>query len=906
MKEKLRKLSLLDSAVICAAIMLFIYALKGVWPFGTGNICYDDMAQGAVPALYHLYDWLHGDKALDWDWLSGLGTNIANFGNPTPLLLVLCLFPRDSLLYAAGIYVVLKVSAAALASKYCFARMFPKPDGIWHTLFSVMYAMSAFSMFYYTNTSWLDFVVVFPFIIYGLKRLFDEDKPFMYIAAFAVTLFYSVYHGFMVTLAVFMLSGLYIVLISPKEKRGRQSVMLGLSTLAGGLLSCFAAVPAALQTLASKRFETSTGSDKSIIEKILDANPVSGLPSKLMLLIGLQLALVLVLVYIVKLFRSKRRKECAFVCLSLLVTFLPVVVESTNLVWHLGSYVQFPARFFFISVFVLLCLALSGISEYGETAVSVRKKHLRAAALILCAVLTVGFMAALLFFAENILDEANEAFTLKESKIYSFLGLYITGVPLFALLLLQKKYITRAFCLVLCLVQTAGICYGGVANKHQQKAEEYLYNSPSFLEYCAEVSALDTDCGEMGRIKNADTSLNTNYPFVIGTPALSNWTHYISLTVQNTAKVLGYSVQYTRLLDSGGTAFTDGIIGVKKMIMRNHHSVSGRYTLLDSTENFKLYENNYAVDFGLLGSEELLGSIDTISVDERFEVQNKLWQIFTGSDEKLFDICTRTEDGENIKLVESTPDKLVFRYTAGKNEELYLNCGEYKKQSFKMSVNGERIKAPYHKYTEYLYYPSAAVNGTLLLGSFDEGEEVEIIVECINGQKFGDKTVQLASMPLDRMTELNTLYKDTVTNEKVGKSSLSFDYSNTTGESKYLFIPVTFDNGFSCKINGEKAEIHCALGAYLAVELPEGSGKVEINWQPEGERLGIVLTILGIVLTAFILLIVKKKLTIPKFIGTAVFWGFAVVSTAVTALIHIVPLGDLIYDFVTGGINFNG
>ena len=906
MKKKLQGLTLLDSALICAVIMLFIYSLKGVWPFGTGNICYDDMAQGAVPALYHLYDWIHGDKALDWDWLSGLGTNVANFGNPTPLLLVLCLFPRDSLLYAVGIYVVLKASAAAFTSKYCFKKMFPKPDGIWHTLFSVMYAMSAFSMFYYTNTSWLDFVVVFPFIIYGLKRLFDEDKPFMYIAAFAVTLFYSVYHGFMITLAVFMLSGLYIVLIFPKEKRGRQACMLGLSTLAGSLLSCFAAVPAALQTLGSKRFETSTGSEEGVLEKILKAEPDAQLHNKLILLIGLQLAIVMTVVFIVKLFRDKKIKQGVFVLTSTLILLLPIFIESINLIWHMGSYVQFPTRFFFISVFVLLCFSLAGIERYSEAIVSLKSKFARFGLLVLCAVLTVGMLYGLIYFAENILGSISNAIeetaSATDVKYTSFVLLFGFGIPLFAFLLFQKKYIIRAFCFVLCIVQTAGICYGGVANKHQQESEEYLYNSPSFLEYCAEVSALDTDCGEMGRIKNADTSLNTNYPFVIGTPALSNWTHYISLAAQNTAKVLGYSVQYTRLLDSGGTAFTDGIIGVKKMIMRNHHTASGRYSLLDSTENFSLYENDYAVEFGLLGNEELLGSIDKISVDERFEVQNKLWQIFTGNNDELFDICTRTADGENIKLVESTPDKLVFRYTAGKNEELYLNCGEYQKQSFKMSVNGETVFAPYHKYTDYRYYPSAAVNGTLLLGSFGEGEEVEIVIECINGQKFGDKTVQLASMPLDKMTALNSLYKDTVTNEKVGKSSLSFDYNNIAGENRYLFIPVTYDESFTCKINGEKAEIISALGAYLAVKLSEGSGSVEISWQPEGRKIGIALTVFGVLLTAFILLMKKRNITVPKFIEKAVFYGFALASVAAVAVIHLVPIGCILYDLISGGI----
>lgn len=901
MKEKLKKLTLLDSAVICAAIMLFVYALKGVWPFGTGNICYDDMAQGAVPALYHLYDWIHGDKALDWDWLSGLGTNVTNFGNPTPLLLVLCLFPRDSLLYTVGIYVVLKVAAAALSSKYCFEKMFPTADGIWHTLFSVLYAMSAFSMFYYTNTSWLDFVVVFPFIVYGLKRLIDEDKPFMYIAAFAVTLFYSVYHGFMITLAVFMLSGLYIALISPKEKRGRQACMLGLSTLAGGLLSCFASIPAALQTLGSKRFETTTGSEEGVLSKILKAAPDGQLQNKLMLLIGLQLAVVMTVVFIVKLFKDKKIKQAVFVLVSTLILLLPIFIENINLIWHMGSYIQFPTRFFFISVFMLLCFSLAGIEKYSEVIFPVKNKILRICLLALCAVLTVGFIYSLLYYAENIQGSIGEEVTSIDVKYTSFILLFSFGVPLFTFLLLQKKHIIRSFCFVLCLVQTVGICYGGIANKHQQESEEFLYNSPSYLEYCAEVTELDTDCGEFGRIKNADTSLNTNYPFVIGTPALSNWTHYIPLSAQNATAVLGYSVQYTRLLDSGGTAFTDGLIGVKKMIMRNHHNATSQYEHLDSTANFTLYENKYALEFGLLGSSELLGDITEISLDERFEVQNKLWQIFTGTDEVLFDICTRENDGQSIRLVESSDDKLVFTYTAGKNEVLYMNAGAYEKQSYKMKVNGERILAPYHKYTEYMYYPSAAVNGTLTLGSFDEGETVEIIVECINGQTFGDNTVQLASMPLDKLTELNSLYADTVTNEKVEKSGISFDFNNTSADNKYLFIPVTYDDGFTCKINGEEAEIYAALGAYLAIELPEGSGSVEISWQPAGEKAGIVLTVFGILLTAFIVLMKKKKLNIPKIIESAVFRCFAAAAFVTVAVIHLVPIGYLIYDVISGG-----
>lgn len=899
MKDNLKKIPVLfDAALICTAIMLLVYAIKGIWPFGTENIFYDDMAQGAVPALYHLYDWLHGDKALNWDWYTGLGTNVLNFGNPTPLLIFLCFFKRENVYLAVNLFIVLKIAAAAITSKYCFRKLFPQPDGVWHTLFAVTYAMSTFTLNYYTNTSWLDFIVIFPLLIYGLKRLLTENKPFMYIFFLAVSLFYSVYHGYMILLSVFFTSALYIILLSEKGKRGHQACMLGLSTLAGGLTPCFAALPAALQTLSSKRFETGVAGKENIYLKILETKLHANYPQKIMLLIGLQLAFVLVFVFMVKLLRDRQKRKLAFVVGTLAIMFAPAFIEGINLIWHGGSYVGFPMRFLFISVFFLHCLCLAGITQYSETCFLPKKKSVRIILLIVAAALTLPFIFNLNCFAETILGSVEDTLTKTEVKETFFAALYAIGVPLFILLLFQKKYITQAFCLSLCLVQTFAVCYGLVGNSHEQEEEEYLYNSPSFLEYCQEAAQLDTDCGELGRIKNYDTSLNTNYPLIIGQAALSNWTHSIPLYTQKAASILGYGTQYTRVLDVGGTAFTDGILGVKKMIMRNHQPVTGQYRRLDRTENFSLYENLYAIDFGLLAGEEILEDITTKTVTDRFDVQNSLWQMFTNSEDKLFDICTRDEDGEKIKLTEKQDGKLVFKFTATGNEIVYINAGDYKKQSFKIAVNGERIMAAYHKYTEYIYYPSPAVNGILTLGSFSAGEEVEIVVECINGQSFGSKPVQIASMSLTKLNKLNNLYVNTVTNEQVGKSGLSFDYNNATGENRYLFVPVTYDKGFTCKINGEEARVHQALGAYIAVELPEGSGSVELKWQPQGQGVGIIMSVAGLLLCAFIFVFLKKDLQFPKFISKSGFVCLAVAFAGAIVLIYLIPGAASVYGLI--------
>ena len=116
-KEKAKNLPLLFSgAFISALLMLAVYALKGVWQFGAVDITYDDMAQGTLPVYYHLYDWLHGEKAMAFDWYTGLGTNIVNSGTFMPLDLVLCLFSRDKLLYGIGILIIVKVAASAVTA----------------------------------------------------------------------------------------------------------------------------------------------------------------------------------------------------------------------------------------------------------------------------------------------------------------------------------------------------------------------------------------------------------------------------------------------------------------------------------------------------------------------------------------------------------------------------------------------------------------------------------------------------------------------------------------------------------------------------------------------------------------------------------------------------------------------
>lgn len=889
-KNKLQKLpSLMSGALICTVLMLAVYALKGIWPFGIADVTYDDMAQGTLPIYYHLYDWLHGDKAMTFDWYTGLGTNIVNSGTFMPLDIILCLFRRDNLLYALGILIIVKVAASAATSKYVFDKLFPDTNEIWRTTFSIVYAMCSYSMFYYTNSFWLDFVVIFPLVVYGLKRLLVDNKPLTYILFFGYTLYLSVYIGFMVTLAVFFLSGLYIFLICDKACRAQRTCMLGIGTVAGVLISAWHSVPMAIQTLSSKRLETSfeDSTKASPLLEILETDSTKTFPIKLLMLVGLQLAFILTVLFVVRLMKDRKAKEALFVTSCIFVFFSPVLLENINLFWHGGSYIQFPMRFFFICVFVLATLALAYINTYSETLRKPKSVFIKALLFAVIALLTVVFIYALKNYA---IDEA---------KTFPFMLLYASGVPLFFILLCQKKHITRAFCFVLSAVQAMAICYAGIPDIYEQTTEDMLYNSPSYLEYCKEVSQMELDCGELGRIKNPDTSLNTNYPFILQTPALSNWTHNIPKSVQDSAILLGYSSQYTRILDSCGTAFSDGLLSIRKAVARKHYKLADRFKPIESTENFKLYENTCALDIGLLGDKSITDDIEGFRQTDKFALQNKLYRAFSQTDEQLFHVASnKGETADRLHFIRADESEMMFAYTAGENEELYIHVSDNKNKSLKIFVDSNRILAPYYKQTTYGYFPSQAVNGILTLGNFKKNETVIISVRCINGEVFTKDNIQLAYASLDKISALNTLYSGTVTDLATGKESISLNYNNTHGEGRYLFLPVTNDGGWKCTLNGENAKVDTAIGSYIAIELPEGSGTIKLTHKAPGFYMGVILSLTGLLLCGLLMIMKKRGYSIPKFIATPVYVLFIAAFAAASVLIYAVTIVFFFKGFV--------
>ncbi len=876
MKKKLKASSPLtfwDSAFITGALLIAVFLLKRIWPFGSANLTYGDMAQGTLPVIYHIYDWLHGEKALLFDWYSGLGVSMAASYTVTPFDLILYLFRRDQLLYALGVIVWLKSVVAAFTARLSFERMFPKAPTIWKILFSVSYALSSYAMTYYTNLAWLDFVILFPLLLWGLKRLLDESKPILYTVCYAAALYLSFYQGYMVTLAVFFLGGLYLLTAVKKEDAPQRTAVFGASTLVGALLSCFHALPFALLSLSSQRFNnnvTRAGNENMLLH-ILKKGASADTLDKLYLLVGLELAAGFVLLFFLRSLRAKKVKQAILVGGGVIVMFSQIICQNINLFWHGGDYVQFPMRFFYSSAFFLFCLALAYLERYGETFCPVTGKAFKVVDLVIVLALSAAFLYMLF------------------SNRFFFALVFGFGVVL--LTVQQHKKFTRVLLTVLILTESFGIAFNGIANTERKMDSQLTYQSESYVNYCAEASKLDLSTSVLGRVKNPDTSLNTNYPFLTKTQALSNWTHFIPPYLQRTAGALGYSGQYTRLLDSGGTVFTDTLLGMEKAVARNSFRMAGGYTLLEKGKSFSVYQNDYALPLGLTAGDGILTDLTAEQenkeiVRARFDTQNELYHLFADTKEDLIAYADSAgKKAERIVLDSHTEEQAIFTYTAEKNEVLYLNvCDFVGSNKVTVQVNGRDIEAPYYKQVNYLFYPSGAVNGLLELGAFEEGEAVKVTITRSDRFNLERRTVQLGYLSLDKMAALKNGLMP-LSNLTKTKTGLSFDYSNT-GEKRYVFIPVSYDSGWKATVNGEKCEVKQALGAYLAVEVPGGSGHVALRHTTPMKGVGVVLSLVGALGFALLMLWRKREYRIGRKAAMAVFIAFLIVFSGAVLLVY--------------------
>ena len=117
--------------------------------------------------------------------------------------------------------------------------------------------------------------------------------------------------------------------------------------------------------------------------------------------------------------------------------------------------------------------------------------------------------------------------------------------------------------------------------------------------------------------------------------------------------------------------------------------------------------------------------------------------------------------------------------------------------------------------------------------------------------------------------EFYTLDYDTIQNLNQNIDPFQFDYNKTKGdnivgditvkEDGYFVLSVPYDQGFKIEVDGKKQDYEKTNIAFVGFPITKGNHHIEITYQAPGSKLGLLLSILGILLFTVMIIYEQKK-----------------------------------------------
>lgn len=886
--------------LVTAFLLCVIYSIKHIYPFGINTIDYYDMAQQIASFYYHVFDFLHGEKNLFYDPYTALSVNMAMSTSGCSQISLFNLFflfvKRDMLLESLSVFLMIKMMVMSLLMYFYIHNRY-KISYLYEMTFSVGYAFCGYVLTLYMTIQWLDVAALFPLLMYFLDKLIKDGKIKGYVIVLALSLMSSYYQTFMILIYIILMVGAVIfsdkVFKNKLNKDGEKYadiyssyhlIKLLLGTVLSIAISSFIFIPQICQTLISARFnnENEGGIFAQYLKIVSTTKPAY--TSRWWSLLVLSFAFAVIAYGIVK--YRKDRKTLFVSVISLVIILSELIVEGVNLFWHFGSYVGYPIRngyMIYFTVTVLACGFLGRISSEKKESDSLSTTKARSFLVYIIFTLAVIAVFMVLYIYSRTLGLTIRSVFHMTSAVCAMT--FVVYLLLIATHNGKRMYLAP----VLFAVEIVLFSYIMIGNptfttgytEDPEQEGEYIRICKQ-LDDAFMLNAIDytTDDGKKGellfnRVKNPDTSLNANYGLVLRRPVLSNWTHLLSPKLQRDAKKMGYSIQYTRLLDAGGTVFSDSLISVENIISKQPLDEE-LYELIDTIDvetdhisgeraSYYLYKTNYKLPFGIIA--------DNVDYDfENGDIVSIYNEIYSSISEDKSAIAAY-ELSEGPVLFDGKEDVLISSQidVSGKKALYYFsNQTDTDDYNTSITVNGYDILVPSIGEDYNIMYPAHFNNNAVYLGTFSD-ESVNVEINSANktpsgAENEGEVVPQIISVDIDKLAALTRDYADSVYDRNAQKAEYDFSV-DAHKEGAYLLLPLSYDEGYRAKINGADSKVIPVGGMFMALQLNEGNNYIEMKFVPKGMMAGCAISAIGIVLLLMLLVIDRRSDVLNKDYG---------------------------------------
>ncbi len=862
------------SGLVVAVILLIVFLVKGMYPFGKNYIMWGDMYEQIVPLYYNFYDVIRNGKSILIDYTGGIASSfIPNFFYyiSSPFTLLVLLFKRSDIPNAVNIIVLLKIVLSTVTCNYFLDKKFKKLDDFYKCFFSIIYGLSTYNLSLYIITGWIDIVYLFPLLMLGLDELLNLKKPKLFIIILSMSLIFNFYISLMCILFIFFISIIYLKIYKNQNIR-KAITSLGLSVLLSLLISSIALIPVFLQILSSARMGVNFSQ--------LGTSKFGPIIDKLMFLTSSMAPIACILL----LFRKYRQNKAniTFIIMSLLLLGLPILIEPINKMLHFGSYVCYPYRYGFILMFMLSIFSCMYLNSEDE------ENHENKLLIIISTIISVLLIGIISYKYYPILQEGVNklSFSFNHKAFFLIVALALLNLISYFVIFRfgnKKSKFSKAFLminlLVFCLSQS--FIYVGI---DRTSKEFYLnYNNMDYI------SALKTETGY--HYKQDNSGMISNFGAITNKQTQDYFTSLTNNDVFIEYQKLGYNSYYTS--STGGNYFSDFILSNKYYITRNKVDEE-YYKLYKTNGNLNIYEATLPISKGYV----LKKNKSLKDVKNSFEATNIIYKAVSNSQNEIINIYNDFElenvkyDGTKLEIIDKSKEAYISKeFDINDAKTLYL-------EAFTSYVNIEKNKL-YNCFDIYVNdellfkdFYNRDNNSVLNLGTFNnEKVEVKVLIK-----KDIPRNVNISIGLLDR-----NLLRQYFENNKY---EVGIDYKNNDLNITYksdnediLFIPIPYLKGMSATQNGHSTEIIKVFDDFIGVRLKNGENNIKISYITSGLKTSILLSILGIIGT---LLFIKfyEKITDCEILNRLTYITYLVLYIILLLIFYIIPLFIFILSFI--------
>lgn len=792
--------SLLAAFFVPVLVLVVIFAQRGIFPFGEECFLRTDMYHQYAPFFSEFqYKLTHGGSLL-YSWDIGMGVNFSALyayylASPMNWLVALC--PRQFLIEFMTVLIVIKTGLSGLFFTW-YLRKHTGTREFGSCFFGIFYALSGYMAAYSWNIMWLDCILLFPVILFGLERLVKEKKGMVYCIALGLSILSNYYISIMICIFMVIYAAVLVILYPPKKGKefAATADRFTLYSLLAGGLAAVVLLPEiyALQATASGNFDfpKTVSSYFSIFDMIArhmgNVQTEIGLDHWPNIYCGVAV-LMLLLLYLGN--KNIKIKEKAVYFSLLLFFYASFSVNVLNFIWHGFHYPNsLPCRQSFIYIALVLVMCYKAYLELKNTP----WKHI---------VMAFWGAAAFVILAEKLVDNEEQFHFAVFYAAILFLALYTGCIYLYH----SRKWCRDGVLLaVLGLVFCESAVNMAVTSIPTTSRTAYVKDNEDTMLLADSIRSSVFYRIEKGESRTKNDGAWMNFP------SASLFSSVASAAMSDFFKSVGCESSTNAYSVKGSTPFIDALFATRYGIYPDQQPADGLKEQIGRQGSMWFYENKYTLPVGFVMPQDMETN----------------WVLDSGNPANVQNDLSSVLGVSNLLVpAEGVSEGKKFTFTADASGDYYVYVTNKKVEEVSAEI-GERS----------LSFDNVDRGYFLELGYLPKGQEV-----ILQSQTDGNPAMQAEIWRFDPEA-MEEIY------QCLSKSPLELSSWMDTGlagsintpEGGTMFTSIPYDKGWKIWVDGTAVSGRPVFDAFLGVDLEPGEHKIRLSYEPQGLKTGAVIT----------------------------------------------------------------